>query len=455
MKKRFLFYKNARKWNKILKQFKNLYKRIVSGSLSELQHARLLAKMNMLYKRLERMQYNFGVKLAGTSIALMLISVNSFADNNISISNIKSFDKKDKMEVVESKGNGDFVSAGKLQADGVDIGVGKTSAPSFADIDGDGDLDLYVGEYYGTIKVFTNDGSGNFSSAGNLQADGADISVGYNATPTFADIDGDGDLDLYVGEYYGSIKVFTNDGGSFSSAGNLQADGADLTVYFPYPTFADVDGDGDLDLYVGELYGGIKTFVNDGSGNFSASGDFQADGAVIDLGYVPTPTFEDIDGDGDLDLYVGEYDNGITIFTNDGSGNFSNSGKFQADGVDLTMLYAAPVFADIDGDGDLDLYVGDAYGAINVYKNNTPTFIEDVVDSELTVYPNPSSSIFNIDLPNEVKTISVVDISGKTIIKKSDKDIKPYVDLSDFKNGIYFINLEMDNKIITTKIVKE
>ncbi|NQX97775.1 MAG: VCBS repeat-containing protein, partial [Flavobacteriales bacterium] len=107
-----------------------------------------------------------------------------------------------------------------------DIDVGTFSDPTFADIDGDGDLDLYVGEYNGAIKVFTNNGSGVFTAAADLQAGGTAIDVGGYSAPTFADIDGDGDLDLYVGEYYGSIEFFTNNGsGVFTQSANLQADG--------------------------------------------------------------------------------------------------------------------------------------------------------------------------------------------------------------------------------------
>jgi len=94
------------------------------------------------------------------------------------------------------------------------VDVGWNSTPTFADIDGDGDLDAFIGEYYGTVKYFKNTGSKTapvlVEQAGPASPLNS-VSMGYNSSPTFADIDGDGDLDAFIGEYYGTVRYFRND----------------------------------------------------------------------------------------------------------------------------------------------------------------------------------------------------------------------------------------------------
>lgn len=284
-----------------------------------------------------------------------------------------------RIKIFTNDGEGTFSANGNLQADGSDISI--PAKPVFQDIDRDGDLDLYAGNINGTVNVFTNDGSGNFSGTGALRADGVAIDVGYYSTPTFADIDRDGDLDLYVGESYGYINVFINDGsGNFNAAGNLQADGSDIDIgSYTAPTFSDLDRDGDLDLIVGGQDGTLNQYTNDGSGNFSAVGKLKAAGSDIDVGEYSKPVFADIDRDGDQDLYVGNNDGKIQFFENTETPPTPKfvTGEFvQADGSDIDLaLYSKPVFADIDRDGDLDLYVGEydntaGYSYLKSFMNN-------------------------------------------------------------------------------------
>lgn len=413
-------------------------------------------------------------------------------------------------------GSGNFSSAGILQADGEDLDCGYMSSITFANIDDDGDLDLVVGTSTGNIRTFENDGSENFSSIEFLKAHGTEISVGYFAKPEFADIDKDGDFDLFVGNYYGTIDFFRNDGsGKLSSEGFLKADGFEiLEPYGTTPAVADVDGDGDLDLFVGTKYGELKVFINDGSGNFSAAGDFLADGVAPNLAESVVMDFADLDKDNDQDLYVG-HDYYVQTFLNDGSGNFSADGYLQADGTDIKVGdgdFSAPAFADIDKDGDLDLYVGHCEG-INVFLNdgsgvfskagkvhvdnfdilyyNCPTpeladldddgdpemyvgslvgFIHKmdftgvnnidntISDSDISVYPNPSKGIFTIEA-DSYYDIEVFDLSGRKIMDNSDATknlpLQHTLDLSNQPPGIYFIRFQNAKTVQTEKIVIE
>lgn len=113
----------------------------------------------------------------------------------------------------------------------------------------------------------------------------------------------------------------------------------------------DVDGDGLPDLYFAQLNGPNKLYKNIGGFEFRNVTD-SANVAHEDY-YSTGTTFADIDGDGDLDLLVGSMSKGIVIYTNDGEGHFSKQSQAFEKGKGNSTL----ALADVDGDSDLDLYV--------------------------------------------------------------------------------------------------
>ncbi len=178
-------------------------------------------------------------------------------------------------------------------------------------------------------------GSGQFEDGG--------VAFGQHALSHIAvgDIDDDGDLDAIRG----GDQTWLNDGtGTFTNSG--QTLGGGLGEF----SFADVDGDGDLDVAGGRI------MLNDGSGNFTNSG--------ISPGGTQTRA-GDLDGDGDLDLFLGIRYGGNQIWLNDGSGNFTNTGQglgnHSTDAVEL---------ADLDNDGDLDAWEGNNGTPNHIYFND-------------------------------------------------------------------------------------
>ncbi|MEM1169018.1 MAG: FG-GAP-like repeat-containing protein [Cyanobacteria bacterium P01_H01_bin.35] len=294
--------------------------------------------------------------------------------------------------------------------------VGYYSSPTFADIDGDGDLDAFIGEEFGSIIYFENDGSGNFTEVTGIGNPLEGFDVGYFSSPTFADIDGDGDLDAFIGEYEGNINYFENDGsGNFTEVTGIgnPLDGFDVE-YHSTPTFADTDGDGDLDAFIGEADGTINYFKNDGSGNFTEVTDGNPlDG--VDVGYFSSPTFADIDGDGDLDAFIGAVDGSINYFENDDSGNFTEvTDGNPLDGVDVENL-TSPTFADIDGDGDLDAFIGERFGKIIYFENTTSTNNPPVaVDDSATTDEDSllSGNVLTNDSDAETDPLTVTEVNG-------------------------------------------
>ncbi|KAH8048794.1 DNA-directed 5'-3' RNA polymerase [Aureococcus anophagefferens] len=164
--------------------------------------------------------------------------------------------------------------------DGIDVGSHIT--PALADLDGDGDLDLVVGEYNGNLNYYENVGSAaspSYEAATGTANPFDGIDVGGYSRPALVDLDGDGDLDLVVGASDGVLYYYENVGSAASPSyaavtGTANPfDGIDVGGYSARgspsnssaPALADVDGDGDLDLVVGEYNGGLYYYENVGS----------------------------------------------------------------------------------------------------------------------------------------------------------------------------------------------
>ena len=315
--------------------------------------------------------------------------------------------------------------------------------PSFVDLDDDGDLDLLVGEYYGAIKYFENNGTTTSPSykAPLTNPFGLDT-VNTLAFIAVADLDNDGDADVLVGEYGGNFKYFKNIGTASSpnfSAAQTNPFGLTATSGFAIPEFVDLDNDGDMDLLVGEYYGAMKYYENTGS---ATSPQF-ASPTTNPFGLVSTymiaaPTFADLDNDGDFDLLVGEYYGAMKYFKNTGT---ASNPQFAAPvinpfGIDSAYAYGFPTFADLDGDGDFDLLYGEYYGNFQYFENLTtsPGFEGNKQDYKLLLYPNPAHEFLNIETDMPIEKIEILNTLGKTVI--STRNTKQ-ISLSNLAAGFY------------------
>ena len=237
---------------------------------------------------------------------------------------------------------------------------GATSASvSLGDIDRDGDLDVILarGRHWPLDNlILRNDGKGNFTTA-KLPAE-ADRT--YSAA--LADLDGDGSLDLVVSNDRPDKKViYLNDGrGNFRTGGTFGRPEWSTR----YITVADLNGDGRPDIIVANRSSNpdkpVPCFVclNDGKGGFPTEIPLPTQSATIIV-------TADLDGDGKIDLLVPHRDGGQSLmFWNDGTGKFSAAPV--PVGPKQSTIRAA-VAADIDGDGIVDLVVGDAKTGLFVY----------------------------------------------------------------------------------------
>jgi L-ascorbate metabolism protein UlaG (beta-lactamase superfamily) len=266
---------------------------------------------------------------------------------------------------------GTGIGTGRAQIQFIDSGqsLGTLKASSEAalgDIDGDGDLDAFIVNGDWNLdqpnEVWINDGRGFFTRSHQAFSDSrsGEIALG--------DLDGDRDLDAWLG-YYQFVggtpnEVWFNDGtGTFTDGGQR------LGHRNGGVRLADLDNDGDLDAFncnhvyqSGDSYinGGIQVWTNDGSGVFTDSGQDFGDG------WNTGGHLGDIDGDGDVDALVtaNSGTTGNTIWFNDGTGRFTESLK------KLSMSYSPGLgLADLDGDGDLDAFVLHS-SLIQIWKND-------------------------------------------------------------------------------------
>ncbi|HEU4889146.1 MAG TPA: Ig-like domain-containing protein, partial [Thermoanaerobaculia bacterium] len=228
-------------------------------------------------------------------------------------------------------------AAGAMKAHG-SFGTGSSVSVALGDLDGDGDLDAIVGNYANQAEtVWLNDGSGSFTAAGSFGGDQSfDVELG--------DLDGDGDPDAVVGNEEQPATVWLNNGSaSFSSGGTFGVDARDVAL-------GDLDADGDLDAVTA---GSETIFLNDGTGAFTAHpgtpffGPGNGQGTAVKLG--------DLDSDGDLDAVIANNNgNAETVWLNDGIGNLT---EHPTDADFGTGASIDVMLGDLDGDGDLDAVV--------------------------------------------------------------------------------------------------
>jgi Secretion system C-terminal sorting domain/FG-GAP-like repeat len=374
-----------------------------------------------------------------------------------------------------------------LNKDMIDLGSG--SNPTLVDVNGDGLLDLVVGNfsffkenndrdarlfYYQNIGTaaapkyrLESDNWLNFKQYVSIDV------VGF--APTFGDMDNDGDLDLLVGEDSGTMFYGENKAGAGRPLSILN-----ITPVWKgmrggaacHPTLVDLNRDGLMDIVTGTRSGVLLYFPNKGTRtvpDFNASPTDSKLGKFIigELGSpsaYAAPTF--IDFNGKYNLFIGSQ--GGQIWHYDSIENRLND-TFRLKDRDFGLLreggFSTPIFRNINGDAKLEMVVGNYRGGLSMFKTyfnadgTTPT--QDI-DNQLVVnvYPNP----FDQNLSIEIKAkdnlqgkmrLQLINMLGQVVKVESMEAPQYFWDLKGVNSGFYLLKIEGNNFQKTVKVLKQ
>jgi hypothetical protein len=289
--------------------------------------------------------------------------------------------KKEKVKTVRNK---DFPvwETKEYLKDNV-LTVGLKSYPCLIDFNNDGKKDLLLGDHDGFVYIFINYGSNKkpvYRKEKRLKSSstGKDIAVRFNPKLNFADMNGDGKLDIILGSYDGIPYMLLNE--SKDEKGFLyddhkytkfETENGPLDVgNYVYPFVVDWNKDGLMDIVTGEIEGNVHLHLNKGS---KEKPFFKAPVKIASISpdMYPDPFLIDLNGDGKRDLILGARSGKIYYYQNKGSDEapvfkgftlLKPNGK-NSPGGRLSHIH----FADWNADGTVDLLLGNDHGEVRVF----------------------------------------------------------------------------------------
>lgn len=345
------------------------------------------------------------------------------------------------------------------------IDVGGASSPVFYDFDNDGDLDMITGTQMGDIKYYRNKGNafGPAWEESSTYFSSIDHSI-YSAV-AIGDVNNDSLPDAIIGDLSGNLYYHRNTGSGFMQETAVLTD-VNLGGW-SVPRLIDVDSDGDLDIVAGNEDGNLAYIENQGSASAPVwamqSGYFGS----LDVGSNCVPTICDLDGDGDLDILTGDMWGEIQYFENR-EGEFVEADTLFSDVAGSQN--ATPALVDLDGDGDADLVLGNYDGTFSYYENRRLVImsVQSGHNPEaftlFPAFPNPFNPIINIRYATHVIsdiTLLVYDIRGREIYSEKTPHQQPGEhsirwNAGNYASGIYIIALSdgKNNLAVKAQLLK-
>lgn len=365
-----------------------------------------------------------------------------------------------------------------LQEDMIELGEG--AYPVLFDADADGKKDLIVGHlgaYYNGVNqtklaYYKNVGTSTVPSFSLITKDYQALSTYslYSMAPTFGDLDNDGDQDLLVGSSNGRIHYFENTAGAGNPAlfGNYIANYQNISgSSFVYPQLFDVNKNGLLDLVIGSINGKLAYWDNKGTATsplFSLTTSSLGGVSVKQSGYATGYSTPFMYNDaGVTKLLVGSEIGNIYLYD-----NIDNNLAGVFNKVDTTLFKinegprCAPFFEDITNDGKRDLFIGNHAGGL-AFFNSTNVYGVGIEEQTLTeilkVYPNPCTDKLTVAIDDDKlqkHQIKIIDVLGKELYSVESYNKTIEIPTTSFSKGIYFLEISADgtkNKVVERFLV--